>query len=69
MAFDAKNFVTNALNAADLLQGYIDIASEKLDELTPAQKRNVLKELETTTPDKEDPEAAGAKAILLVLLR
>ena len=60
-------FITNAMEAADLLQGYVDHAENQIDNLEDSEIKVLERELEKM--DTDGPEEAGAKAILLKILQ
>ena len=56
-------FVDRALDTADLLQGYVDIAGNQIDKLTPSEKERLKEHLENRIATC----GAGSLAILFVL--
>ena len=62
-----ETFVQNAIEAADLMQGYVDICTDKLESLTDEQRAEVGK-LVAKRMSSTGAEEAGAIAILNHLL-
>jgi len=59
-------FMERAIDAADLLQGYVDVAVENMEDLTKEEKEELKYRLEKF--DANGVENVGAKAMLLHLL-
>ncbi len=63
-----KDFLNNALHASDLLQGFVDIAIEQLENLSTEQRAELLHQVCVRGLDVQGPEEAGGLAILKHLL-
>lgn len=63
---NVKAWIKKAMNASDLMQGYIDLVSEKIDELMPESRQELHDALADFSP--RGPEEAAAKAIILYIL-
>jgi len=61
-----KDWLWNALDASDLMQNYVGIALDRIDDLTQDQKDELGCELQRTDP--KGPEEAAALAIIAYLL-
>lgn len=62
-----KTFLSRALDAADLMQNYVDIAVDKIDILSQDEKDELGRELQHT--DANGPEEAAALAIIAYILK
>ena len=60
------HWVKGAMDASDLLQGYVDLAMGKIEDLQPESRIELRSKIEKYRP--HGPEEAGAKAILIWLL-
>jgi hypothetical protein len=63
---DAAVFVDNALNASDLMQGFVDICADNLSELSEDDRAAVKEALNDVAPS--GAEEAAAIAVLDHLL-
>lgn len=64
---DQAKFVDSALEASDLMQGFVDLMVDQLSKLGPRELRAVLKEVKTREPD--DCQEAMALAGLTHLIK
>jgi hypothetical protein len=62
-----SRFVDNALEASDLMQGFVDLAEDQLSKLGPRELQAVLKELETRKPKgcEEAMAIAGIRYLIV----
>ena len=63
---DHAKFIMNAMNASDLMQGYIDIVINELENLTVRDRILVLDQLESFDPSSAEEAAAKAAIIFII---
>lgn len=66
VGFDPKKMLKRAMNAADLLGGYVDLAIDETEDLALHEIQALVEEIKVYEP--QDSCEAGAKAILLHIL-
>jgi hypothetical protein len=61
-----KDWLENALCASDLMQGYVNLVVERLEDLSNEQRKEVEHLVRTTVPTS--PETAAALAVFTFIL-